>query len=165
MKTILLLLFIGIVNTAWAQIGINTTTPNAQLEITASNQVTPASTDGIIIPKIDAFPIINPTAAQQSMLVYLTTVSGTNQSGFYYWNNATTNWIPLSTGANNDWSITGNAGTNAAANFIGTTDNNNIAFKRNNVKAGLIGFSTTSFGYGSYSQESFTGILLMECIL
>ncbi|MFC6878018.1 hypothetical protein ACFQZF_05370 [Flavobacterium myungsuense] len=70
-----------------AQVGINTTTPNAQLEIKSSNQATPNNTDGILIPKIDTFPVINPTAAQQGMMVYLTTTIGVNLPGFYYWDN------------------------------------------------------------------------------
>ncbi|MBA4153597.1 MAG: hypothetical protein C0512_04525 [Flavobacterium sp.] len=78
-----------------AQVGINTTTPNAQLDIQSSNQVTPSNTDGILIPKIDTFPATNPTVAQQGMLVYLTTPVGTNIPGFYYWDNPTTSWVPI----------------------------------------------------------------------
>ena len=78
-----------------AQVGINTTTPNAQLDIRSSNQTTPSNTDGMLIPKVDTFPATNPTIAQQGMLVYLTTNVGTNLSGFYYWNNPTLTWIPI----------------------------------------------------------------------
>jgi trimeric autotransporter adhesin len=67
---------------ATAQVGINTTLPDAQLDIRSSNQATPSNTDGILIPKIDAFPVTNPTLAQKGMLVYLTTISGLNQPGF-----------------------------------------------------------------------------------
>jgi|GEM_PF-713614 len=80
-----------------AQVGINTTTPNAQLDIKSSNQAAPANTDGILIPKVDAFPAINPTAAQKGMLVYLTTISGANQPGFYYWNNP--GWVGIVSGS------------------------------------------------------------------
>ena len=78
-----------------AQVGINTTNPAAQLEIKSSNQATPSNTDGILIPKIDAFPATNPTIAQQGMLVYLTTTSGTDLPGFYFWDNATVDWKPI----------------------------------------------------------------------
>lgn len=93
------------VQVVFSQVGINTTTPNAQLEIKSSNQATPIITDGIIIPKIDAFPATNPTAAQQSMLVYLTTTSAGKQPGFYYWDNTTTSWIGInsSINADTDW--------------------------------------------------------------
>ncbi|WP_284652741.1 hypothetical protein [Flavobacterium terrisoli] len=86
----------------YAQVGINTTTPGAQLEIKASNQSAPANNDGIIIPKVDAFPVTNPTATQQGMMVYLTTASGSNTPGFYYWDNATTSWIGIVSTANGD---------------------------------------------------------------
>lgn len=78
-----------------SQVGINTTTPNAQLDITATNQATPANTDGLLIPKVDQFPVINPSVKQDAMLVYLTTTDGTDAPGFYYWHNATTTWINI----------------------------------------------------------------------
>ena len=84
-----------VVNTTFAQVGINTTLPNAQLDIRSSNQALPSNTDGLLIPKIDVFPATNPTIAQQGMLVYLTTTVGTNQPGFYFWDNATTDWKPI----------------------------------------------------------------------
>lgn len=85
-----------------AQVGVNTTAPNSQLDIRSSNQATPANTDGILIPKVDAFPAVNPTAAQQGMLVYLTTAVGPKAPGFYYWDNPTLSWIGLSSSANPD---------------------------------------------------------------
>ena len=91
----LLLFFLGI-KPILAQVGINTTTPNAQLEIKSSDQATPSNTDGILIPKVDVFPATNPTAAQQGMMVYLTTTSGTNLPGFYFWDNSgTPSWKPI----------------------------------------------------------------------
>lgn len=138
-----------------AQVGINTASPNALLEIQSSNQVAPANTDGVLIPKIDAFPIINPTVDQQSMLVYLTTISGINQPGFYYWDNLTTTWLSISKDTK-AWSVTGNAGTNATTNFIGTTDNIDVVFKRNDMSAGLLNFdkSNTSFGINSLQNDT-----------
>ncbi|MBE9575491.1 tail fiber domain-containing protein [Flavobacterium proteolyticum] len=86
-----------------SQVGINTTTPNAQLDIKSSNQAFPSNTDGILIPKIDAFPVVNPTADQQGMMVYLTTIVGVNLPGFYYWDNTTTSWISLKGNEDADW--------------------------------------------------------------
>ena len=97
-KNYLLLLILLVANAIFAQVGINTTTPNAQLEIKSSSEIAPAPTDGLLIPKVNVFPATNPTIAQQGMLVYLTTTVGTNQPGFYFWDNATTNWKPI-TGA------------------------------------------------------------------
>jgi hypothetical protein len=95
MKKYYLLLCMFLTTSLLAQVGINTTTPNAQLDIRSSNQTTPSNTDGMLIPKVDTFPATNPTIAQQGMLVYLTTNVGSNQPGFYYWNNPTTSWIPI----------------------------------------------------------------------
>lgn len=77
---------------AKAQVGIGATMPNSTLDIPATNAAAPVNTDGILIPKIDAFPTTNPTALQNSMLVYLNMVSAGKQPGFYYWDNATISW-------------------------------------------------------------------------
>jgi len=129
-----------------AQVGVGTVTPNAQLEIASSNQANPANTDGIIIPKINTFPATSPTASQQGMLVYLTTTVGANTPGFYFWDNSATTWIGIKTTANADWNILGNSGTNTATNFFGTTDDKDIIFKRNNIRAGFIGNPNTASG-------------------
>jgi hypothetical protein len=53
--------------------------------------------------------------------------------------------------AGNDWKLTGNAGTSSSTNFIGTTDNVDLVFKRNNVTSGWINSAlfNTSFGVSS----------------
>jgi hypothetical protein len=144
----------------YSQVGINTTTPYAQLDIKSSNQATPSNTDGVLIPKIDTFPVTNPTATQQGMLVYLTTTVGLKLPGFYYWDNPTLTWVGIN--SSKCWELQGNSVTNPAVNFIGTTDNNDVVFKRFNQFAGLIGETNTSFGatifnftntlFGSYNS-------------
>lgn len=129
---------------AFAQVGINTATPNAQLDIRATSATTPSNTDGLLIPKINVFPAINPTAAQQGMLVYLTTAVGTKQPGFYYWNNPTAAWIGLGADVK-AWQLVGNI-VNATTDFMGSVNNADVIFKRNNVRAGRLGVDNTSFG-------------------
>jgi len=150
MKKIVVLFFLLLSFYSEAQVGIGTTAPNAQLDITSSNQATPVNTDGVLIPKIDAFPATNPTALQQGMLVYLTTTttfaSISKSPGFYYWDNPTSNWIGLQTNPTSNWNLVGNAGTNPATNFLGSTDNQDIVFKRNNIRAGYIGDPIISAG-------------------
>jgi len=51
-----------------------------------------------------------------------------------------------------DWSVTGNAGLSSATNFLGTTDAIDVAFRRNNLAAGRIGATSTSFGVGALSS-------------
>ncbi|APY08223.1 hypothetical protein BWZ20_07870 [Winogradskyella sp. J14-2] len=83
----------------FSQIGIGTTSPNASLDIRSSNQTAPANTDGLLIPKIDAFPVADPGVNQDGMLVYLTTADTHNSinyiSGFHYWDNGSTRWLPI----------------------------------------------------------------------
>ena len=140
---------------ATAQVGVNTTTPSALLEIKSTNQAAPTNTDGIIIPKADTFPAANPTAAQQGMMIYLTTASGGNSAGFYFWDNPSSSWKSIATGDKN-WSTIGNAGINALTNFIGTTDNVDVLFRRNNLRSGIIGSSNTGFGEGALNSFAFT---------
>lgn len=292
MKTIYTILVLLLVSKfGFSQVGINTTTPDAVLDIKSSNQATPANNDGVLIPKIDAFPVTNPTAAQNSMMVYLTVDLPGKPKGFYYWDNGSTSWIGfnasnwtktgnniannntgnvgigtgatapsslftvkqdgigftqengtgtsqvgfytsaasawLQTHSNTDlsfatnnaatqmvlqkgtgnvgigiavpteklevagktkttnlqvttgatignvltsdalgnatwqapiaptaWSLTGNAGTSFATNFIGTTDNIDFIFKRNNIKSGIISLGSTSFGNETLSNNT-----------
>ena len=121
-------------NFGFAQVGVNTTTPHAQLDVVASNQATPSPTDGLLVPRVDNFPVTNPSVNQQGMLVYLTTTVGTNLPGFYYWENVSSTWksIAVSSSSTTDWSTTGNAGTSSGTHFIGTTDNQALDIRTNN---------------------------------
>jgi hypothetical protein len=57
----------------------------------------------------------------------------------------------LTYGAGSPWYTNGNSGLTAGTNFLGTTDNVDLVFKRNNVPSGLINASlaNTAFGYVS----------------
>ena len=58
------------------------------------------------------------------------------------WNDATGEFTYADTtagGGGGGWSLTGNAGTNPASNFIGTTDGQPLMFRYNNQNAGSIG--------------------------
>jgi trimeric autotransporter adhesin len=162
MKSFILFAFISLLmvvmptNKGIAQnTGIGTTTPTAKLQIAAANPAAPTNQDGILIPRINVFPATAPTVNQNGMMVFLTTSVGTNLAGFYYWDNALLTWKAV--GANTGWGLKGNTGTNEATNFIGTTDANDVIFKRNNVNAGKIGLLNTSFGTDALNPLS-TGI-------
>ncbi len=130
-KYILLILLFFVALVSNAQVGINTTSPNAQLEIKSSDQANPTITDGLIIPKIDVFPSTNPTAAQQGMMVYLTTTVGVNLPGFYYWDGAS--W--KSVGG------TGGGSGSAFTHYIGELYGGGIVvavWKESGVEKGLI---------------------------
>lgn len=89
-------------NYSFSQVGIGTTTPNASLDIVASNPAAPLNTDGVLIPKVDEYPMVNPGMAQDGMLVYLTG-AGSVEKGFYYWDNDVTTWVPLYANGNTDF--------------------------------------------------------------
>lgn len=52
----------------------------------------------------------------------------------------------------NGWSLTGNSGTTPGTNFIGTTDAQDIVFKRNNITSGLISVNSIGFGVGVFAN-------------
>ena len=151
MKSFLLFILVLLsVATTKAQIGIGTTSPSAQLDITATNATTPSNTDGILIPRVAAFPATNPTSSQNGMMIFLTAISGVKLPGFYYWNDATSAWLGVGSTLTNNWGILGNTGTSSSINFIGTTDDVDIVLKRKGVKAGFIGnpsYDFTTFRY------------------
>ena len=55
-----------------------------------------------------------------------------------------------STGGAAGWRVNGNTGTDTSINFLGTTDNNSLLFRVNNIRAGLISAdsATGNISYG-----------------
>ncbi|WDF45316.1 tail fiber domain-containing protein [Chryseobacterium sp. KACC 21268] len=145
-------LFFSVFSATFAQVGINTNTPNAILDITGKNISEPSNIDGLLIPRIENFPLENPTAAQNSMLVYLTKATasnspfGTNQVGFYYWNFPQSTWVALQS-TQSGWAIGGNNGTIDGTHFLGTLDNIPLTFRINNERSGRLDVSNTFYGY------------------
>ncbi|MGJ8683742.1 MAG: tail fiber domain-containing protein [Nonlabens sp.] len=113
------------------QVGIGTITPNANaiLEISSSNQ-------GLLLPRLNLSATTSPsplTAHVSGMLVYNLVTAGDVTPGFYY--NTGANWERVATNqTGTEWNLTGNAGTNSATNFLGTTDNQALTFRVNNVE-------------------------------
>lgn len=155
--SITLLTFFSIFN-FYAQVGIGTTSPNGALDINSTTQ-------GLIIPRVSlsnitiAAPVINPISGANpltSTLVYNTNTSsaGINSvfPGFYYWDGS--KWVRLI--AEQSWLLSGNSNTNPSTNFLGTLDNNDLIFKRNNIQAGRLSETNTSFGVEAL-QSNATG--------
>jgi hypothetical protein len=145
-----IILFFSIVSNA--QVGIGNTSPNGALDITST-------TDGLLIPRValtittSALPLTSPTISE---LVYNSATVADVTPGYYYWNG--TIWVRLATGASNNWTIIGNTGIIDGTNFIGTAAATNIdvAFRRNNLAAGKIGTTSTSFGVGALNVGATT---------
>jgi trimeric autotransporter adhesin len=145
-KIIVVLLFIAAHKMVMAQnVGIGTSTPeaSAMLDVTSA-------TKGMLVPRMltaQRTAIVSPA---RGLLVF----DNTTNSFWFYTGSA---WNEVSTTVNM-WNINGNSGTNPATNFIGTTDNNDVIFKRNNIRAGFIGTTSTSYGLFALNPAS-TGIL------
>jgi trimeric autotransporter adhesin len=144
-------------------VGINATgvAPNisALLDIDAA----PSNNKGLLIPRVAlvATNSITPiTGAIASLLIYNTATAGFGTTavipGFYYWDGTLWNRFTTTTNTTNDWNLLGNAGTFPFFNFVGTTDNADLAFRRNNLHAGFIGTVNTSYGLNSLSFLSFS---------
>ncbi|HIB37527.1 hypothetical protein [Mesonia sp.] len=119
----------------YSQVGVNTTNPQATLDVQASNSSSPSNSTGLLVPRISAFPSSNPGSSQNGMMVYLTATVGSNTPGFYYWDNAETEWVSVGSSASSDsWNLNGNSGTDSDSNFLGTTDSESLVFRTNNIE-------------------------------
>lgn len=149
-----------------AQVGVNTTTPNGMLDVQSTN-------NGVLISRValtsitDAVTVVNPAggALTTSTLVFNTATAGVSPNnvipGFYYWNNATSRWIPIA--ASSGWELDGNTaitspavpatyGTSsigATENFIGTTDNNDVTLGTNDIERMRIKNTSGNIGIGT----------------
>jgi hypothetical protein len=117
-----------------AQVGINTTTPQAgsMLDIDSPDK-------GLLVPRVDIADLSTITpitgGATESLLVYNT--NALTGKGFHYWSGA--QWVAVS----NDWKASGNSGTTPGPNFVGTLDNVALSFRTNNIER----FRMTTTGY------------------
>ena len=142
-------------------VGINTTgaapDAGAGLDINFTNK-------GLLIPRVNIANLntIAPItgSATTSLLVYNT--NGTTGTGYHYWNGA--QWVRLAL-SNEAWQVDGNAGLNAANNFLGTTDNIALRIRTNNAErfefatdGRLRSFSSGSAGTPTYSWTGDTDI-------
>lgn len=155
-KCTLLLLFLFFENTFQAQVGINTTTPNPSsiLEVVGSDK-------GILIPRIaltgssDTITIPSPA---HSLMIYNTSSANGMAPGYYYWSTSAGRWTKvlddLTPIVMTGWSLTGNSGMVNGVNFIGTSDNVDVIFKRNNIVSGVLNTTNTIFGVNSLAANT-----------
>jgi len=137
----------------YAQVGINTKNPAATLHIEPSSSLSPTVKDGIIVPKVQNLPSVNPSRLGQ--FIFLEN-NATLADGFYYWDGS--GWVsfPESIDRNTDNTIYSFDGQG----YTGTALSRNINFSRY-IKASTDGFTlnnnTITVGKGGLYLVSFTG--------
>lgn len=154
--TSLILCFTALlVTNAYSQnVGIGTPTPDAsaKLDISSTNQ-------GLLVPRVSlasagVFTLAGGTGTA-GMVVYNTNpaMGSGHGVGFYYWDGGA--WNKL-INASDAWLLDGNASTTAGTNFVGTTDAQDLVFKRNGTEEARITASGIGVG-GSTSPTDNTG--------
>jgi len=142
-------------------VGISTTTPNALLDLSSTNPAAPKNTDGMLVPRINAFPATNPGANQNGMLVFLTT-----DNKFYYWRNSTSSWVSVGGVQKindlSDGKSDVDGSQNGSSVFLGinagitdnNTDNRNVGIGFQTLQANSNGSTNTSVGYQSMMSNT-----------
>lgn len=149
--TFTLLVFACTFKTNAQNVGINASgaapAASAMLDISATNR-------GLLIPRVnltgtgDVTTIATPAT---SLMVYNQATAGAGATavtpGYYYYNGSA--WVRFFDGSS--WTLTGNAGTSATTNFIGTIDNVDWVIRTNNLERarftganGYLGMGTTT---------------------
>lgn len=148
------------------QVGINTVTPQATLDVVGTPGVL-TSFDGIIAPRLigDDLRSKTYTPTQTGALVYVTKADSAPQgqtqnvtsTGYFYFDG--NQWVASNgtSGKTASWSLYGNSNTTAGINFLGTTDNADLLFKRNNIQAGLLSIANTALGVNSFNSTATGG--------
>ena len=96
-----------------------------------------SSTKGMLIPRTSTTSRLTITTPAKGLILYDTTTNS-----FWYYDAIT--WKEI-TSAGNTWNLTGNAGTDPAINFLGTTDNQPLRLRLNNLWAGELNHITLNY--------------------
>jgi hypothetical protein len=163
MKKILLLICFSctVIFLSAQNVGINSTgvAPNtsAILDISASDK-------GMLVPRVslssssDATTIISPAP---TLLVWNLNASMTGGAGTGYYYNAGTAaaplWVKLLSTLDSSspgWLTTGNAGTSASTNFLGTTDQRSLAIRTTNTVRILVDSLHGNIGIGTVQPSA-----------
>ncbi|WP_048507734.1 hypothetical protein [Chryseobacterium angstadtii] len=141
-----------------AQVGINTTTPTATLDVIAQN-ATSTSVDGIIAPRIDRLRAFNMSGVPNGTLIYINNIgtgSATGQTanvtstGYYYFEG--TAWQKLTTA--NIYSSDGTLNANRTV----TMGTNNIAWNSTAATTTATNLNANSVTTGKALDISTTGL-------
>src|ERR1051325_358943 len=137
-------------------IAINTSGSTAAdcaiLDVSSSNL-------GVLIPRISigatgTYGLSGTAANANGMIVFNTNAGitgiGANGVGFYFWSTSVNRWINLMDNLpSGDWMLAGNSGTTAGTDFIGTTDAQDLVFKRNSSEVMRLYSASNYVGIGT----------------
>lgn len=155
-KFFLLLKTVFIISIAYSQQGVAITTDGTNPDNSAMLDIK-SNAKGLLIPRLTAAQKIAIVSPATGLLVYQ--IDGT--AGFYYFNGSA--WTPVSSAAAGPltgWATTGNAGTDSAINFIGTTDNQPLIGKANgeqvfrfspSMPVTIVGYQAGKVNIGNYN--------------
>jgi hypothetical protein len=138
-KVCLVFLFSSISYFAVSQgVGINDDAssphPSAMLEVKSTNK-------GFLVPRMTLAQRTTIPSPATGLLVYQTD----GNFGYWFFNGTSWNKLP-----NTGWELTGNNGINPATDFLGTTDNQPLMFRANNIEQmriatnGFVGIGTSN---------------------
>lgn len=129
---------------AHAQVGVGTTTPDASaaLHVSSPNK-------GVLFPQVSLASLTDAAAVPSpapSLLVYNTNASLSGGVGFYYnaGTSAAPQWTRLNTGAapaGSGWSLAGNAATDPATHYVGTTDRQPLVLRTEGQERARLGLN------------------------
>jgi hypothetical protein len=120
-------------------VGIGTTNPDAS----AALDITHAA-KGLLIPRMGTTAILSIPAPAKGLMVFDSLL---NQLMMNTGSAAVPNWQPV-TGSAAGWDLSGNLGTNPLSQYIGTSDNQPLRFRINNIQSGELNPQTGDIFWG-----------------
>jgi len=137
------LLGMGMMATAQLKIGDNPTSiqKSSILELESSRQ-------GLLLPRLSDTAAINALTPPDGMIIYLTADNSLRIRSNGAWKK-----LASMADAIANWSLTGNTGTDSAANFIGTLDGQPLTIKTSNAARMIIG-SNGNVGIGTTTPSA-----------
>ena len=106
----------------------------SQTVVITDNAAYNAVLKGFLAPRMTQAQRTAISSPADGLLVYQTDAT----KGFYYYNGTSAIWTLLSASAGTFWSMTGNAGTNSSANYLGTTDAVSLRMRTNATQRVLL---------------------------